>query len=193
MFMVHHTLALESILTGNEDPDSLNLNQLRKLCEAGQFESAHYSGSASHDEKAYKKRLREAKPRKEREWEYEKEELEELLIRRAKAMQVVGEIDVPETTWDGMYANNRKALDRIGFLIKAYHCQYWWYDLVDLSRKLLIGVTAVFVFDGTPSQVAAGTIITIAYLLVALYIKPYINPILGDMHGITPKTLNTQI
>jgi len=184
LLMIHSVVKTRDILTGDEHPDDLSVVQLRKLCEAGQFEVANYKGSASGSKRdSHKRRRREDSSAEKMSYNLQtKEELVSLLIRRAKTMETKGELDIPEPTWDGATKNERKAMDRVGFLFHTYRCRYWWFESLDLWRKILMNATGIFVFEGTPSQLAVGLSLTMLFLILALVTKPFTNSTIGNMH-----------
>jgi hypothetical protein len=47
----------------------------------------------------------------------------------------------------------RKAMTRIGLLVESYHTRIWWYELLDLARKLFLNACIVFIGNGSAGQV----------------------------------------
>jgi hypothetical protein len=49
------------------------------------------------------------------------------------------------------------AVRRLGMLFESYHVQCWWYEVLDLFRKLVLNGALVFVGDGSGGQVRPGS------------------------------------
>ena len=47
----------------------------------------------------------------------------------------------------------RKAMTRIGVLVESYHTRTWWYELLDLCRKLFLNALIVFIGNQSAGQV----------------------------------------
>ena len=47
----------------------------------------------------------------------------------------------------------QQAVSRVGFLMKNYQVQHWYFELLEMSRKLLMTSIVTFVSPGTPTQV----------------------------------------
>ena len=64
------------------------------------------------------------------------------------------DFDANATTADFEYLEKqRKANARVGFIFNSYHGKCWWYELLDLVRKLVLNGMMVFVGEGTAAQV----------------------------------------
>jgi len=198
--MVQKVILVREYLKGSEEPDDLDKRQLSELIYMSKFhqrtyrpsDAAHHQGKEPPQErmrKAQEEREMELKDneRKMHDREHDlmyakKEELREVLLSRAKEMETRGELVIPEAQWVGATRQERHAINRVGFLIYSYRCKYWWYEIADMLRKLLMITVTVFGFDGTVSQVALGMMITVMYLLLALIRQPYRNRTLGIMN-----------
>ena len=47
----------------------------------------------------------------------------------------------------------RKAMARMGLLVESYHTGCWWFELLDLCRKLFLNGLIVFVGGNSAGQV----------------------------------------
>jgi len=47
----------------------------------------------------------------------------------------------------------KKAISRLGVLFDNYHVHCWWYEILDLIRKLVLNGLMVFIGEGTAAQV----------------------------------------
>ena len=74
-----------------------------------------------------------------------------------------------------------KAVTRIGFLIKNYKVQYWYFELLEMTRKLIMTSIITFIYTGTPAQIAAALVTTLAFTLYTQRTKPFADDKIGDM------------
>jgi len=73
-------------------------------------------------------------------------------------------------------ADEASALRRCGQLFSSYHSRCWYFEIVELVRKLLLTGVLIFIDPGRPGQVAAGMLI--AFLSVLLHIT--LSPMCSD-------------
>jgi len=71
----------------------------------------------------------------------------------------------------------RKAMTRIGLLVESYHTRIWWYELLDLARKLFLNACIVFIGNGSAGQVAAGFFVCAGVLMVNVKMDPFLDPV----------------
>jgi hypothetical protein len=64
-------------------------------------------------------------------------------------MVKVGDREEEVVIWD-----ERGAIQRCGFLFIAYEVQYWYFEVFEITRKLLITCVARFMYPDTPAQVS---------------------------------------
>ena len=63
--------------------------------------------------------------------------------------------------WDGsLGSQERIAIDRMGFLLNAYQVSCWYWEMVELVRKLILTGILVVVYQGTPPHLA-GSLLTV--------------------------------
>ena len=55
--------------------------------------------------------------------------------------------------------------DQYGFLISDYRPQYWWYEIVTYSRKLILGGVSVVMGRGTMAQTYFVSTVEAFYLM----------------------------
>ena len=92
---------------------------------------------------------------------------------------------LPTLTW-GVQSSHRElqpdeqlALQRLGFLISAYEPAYWYYELVEAIRKiLLISLLPLVTTDGATSLLWASFLLNFAALLFTFSLRPYVDPTL---------------
>jgi hypothetical protein len=76
-------------------------------------------------------------------------------------LQRQGVLSLPSLEWDGgLGSRERIAIDRMGFLLNAYHVSCWYWEMVELVRKLILTGILVVVYQGTPPHLA-GSLLTI--------------------------------
>ena len=76
-------------------------------------------------------------------------------------------------------------VNRFGFLFVAYRVNFWWWEGVEMSRKLLMTSILVFVMPGTTGQLAMGSMITFLFLLLNLFWQPYCSPGLNSFASVS--------
>jgi hypothetical protein len=72
-----------------------------------------------------------------------------------------GVLSLPALEWDGsLGAREQLAIDRMGFLLNAYQISCWYWEMVELVRKLILTGILVVLYQGTPPHLA-GSLLTI--------------------------------
>ena len=61
------------------------------------------------------------------------------------------------------------------FLHREYEPQFFWWELVDMSRRFLLVGLFVVLEPGTITQITLGTIVSAVYLLIQMQAAPYKN------------------
>ena len=64
---------------------------------------------------------------------------------------------------------------RAGQLFGSYHSACWYFELVELARKLMLTGLLVFVDPGGSGQVAAGVLVAFLSVLLHVRLSPYSN------------------
>ena len=79
----------------------------------------------------------------------------------AWTLQRRGVLPLPPLEWDGSLGSREKvAVDRMGFLLNAYQVSCWYWEMVELLRKLILTGILVVVYQGTPPHLA-GSLLTV--------------------------------
>ncbi len=80
----------------------------------------------------------------------------------AWTLQRQGVLSLPSSLeWDGsLGSRERIAIDRMGFLLNAYQVSCWYWEMVELVRKLILTGILVVVYQGTPPHLA-GSLLTV--------------------------------
>jgi hypothetical protein len=74
-------------------------------------------------------------------------------------------------------------VSRFGFLFIAYRVDCWWFEGVEMARKLLMTSVLVFIRPGTPGQLSAGAMITFFFLLLGLFWRPFCSSTLNSLNN----------
>jgi hypothetical protein len=74
-------------------------------------------------------------------------------------------------------------VSRFGFLFIAYRVDCWWFEGVEMSRKLLMTSVLVFIKPGTPGQMSVGSMITFFFLLLGLFWRPFCSSTLNNLNS----------
>jgi len=67
-----------------------------------------------------------------------------------------------------------------GGLFLSYEPRYYWWEVLELFRKLLLTGLIIFIMPETPTQLAVGCLITLAFMVLYSYAQPY-EDILDDV------------
>ncbi|KAF0691054.1 Aste57867_17666 [Aphanomyces stellatus] len=62
---------------------------------------------------------------------------------------------------------------RVGFIYAAYKDTFWYFEIVDLIRKLFMNGLVAFFGRGTVTQIVVGMMIIFAYMTIILALQPY--------------------
>ncbi|KAK3235895.1 hypothetical protein CYMTET_53938 [Cymbomonas tetramitiformis] len=65
-----------------------------------------------------------------------------------------------------------RALMRAGFIFKAYHVEIWWYEIVDLMRKLLLTSVLLYLQEHRLAQLVLGASICFVTISLNLCLHP---------------------
>jgi hypothetical protein len=71
------------------------------------------------------------------------------------------------------YMPDKATGKRIGMLYLSYKPAYWWWEVVDLVRKLTITGMIIFIMPGTPSQFAFGILLSLFFMMLFVGCRPY--------------------
>ena len=66
-----------------------------------------------------------------------------------------------------------RTYERLGFLYYAYNEDHWWYEIVELSRKLILNGVIVLVPEAVTARVMVGLLTCLFYCLVVNLVRPY--------------------
>jgi hypothetical protein len=60
-----------------------------------------------------------------------------------------------------------------GWLAAPFEYQYWYWQLIEFGRKLILSVVVTFVRPGTSTQIVIGCVVCVVFLCLVGYKKPY--------------------
>ena len=62
---------------------------------------------------------------------------------------------------------------RLRLVTKSYSEELWWFEVYELLRKCLLCGVLIFIMPETPTQLAVGCLITMAFMVLYSYAQPY--------------------
>jgi len=68
---------------------------------------------------------------------------------------------------------NSEAVISLGWLATAYEPQFWFWELCEFFRKFVLSAVLVFVQPGTSAQILVATMVSVLFLGLVSYFKPY--------------------
>ncbi|XRB24266.1 ABC transmembrane type-1 domain-containing protein [Pseudoscourfieldia marina] len=86
----------------------------------------------------------------------------------------VGEVSWSECNLAAADAEGR-AVAQGGFIFASYHSSAWFFELVDLARKLVLTGLLVFVDPGGISQLVVGLLVCLSMLLYSQHLRPFVD------------------
>jgi hypothetical protein len=122
-------------------------------------------------------------------------DLRKRILVLANEKSLDGTIAIPTVLWvtgsdesdsnqdhvDKQKQEERRVLKRVGFLTKNYKVQYWYFELLEMCRKLIMTSIVTFIYTGTPPQIATALVTTLAFCLYTQRAKPFADDKIGDM------------
>jgi hypothetical protein len=103
---------------------------------------------------------------------------------------VIYAIGVPLFTWFNLYRSKAAMFDkkhpdyfrvnsRYGNLFQQYEPQFWYWEVIEMIRKLLLTGGLVLAADGTSAQFLIAQVISLLYLVLVIRKLPYENDTVG--------------
>ena len=100
-----------------------------------------------------------------------------------------GVISVPPLKWDGALGEEEKRmLIRMGFVVDAFRVKAWYWEVVDMTRKLILTSLLVVAFDGSTSHLAGSLLTSFIFLLLHFNMHPYLHRGLSNFQQIAMAT-----
>jgi len=104
------------------------------------------------------------------------------ILQKARDLRAQGHIALPSIPWDQSTPEEKLAVDRLGMVFAKYKVEYWYYELFDMLKKILMTSVLSFCWYGTASQLFLGFFLLAAFLLSMLRSQPYDNASLNNFN-----------
>jgi N-acetylneuraminic acid mutarotase len=83
---------------------------------------------------------------------------------------------VPPVSWDGETGDvEQDAIEKCGFLFLTYKADCWWFEMFEMSRKVILSAVISFVSD-PDVRLAVAYLISFCSLVVVVLARPFVNP-----------------
>jgi len=102
------------------------------------------------------------------------EKMERVLLAGRK-MVARGELAVVRPKWGDRTATfeELRVLARLGLLFSDYKVEFWYFEIIEMVRKLILTAGILFLYPGSPQQTAAGLLVTVWSLQLFSLLKPF--------------------
>ena len=108
----------------------------------------------------------------------------EEIIKHISDLEKKKVIKVETVAWDKFASEEEKrAINRAGFLFVNYEVQYWWYEIYETLKKLYFTCMVTLLQDGTAFQQMAAFLVNFAALVIHLLCRPWVNGKLDTMQA----------
>ena len=92
-----------------------------------------------------------------------------------------GVLTISPLEWDGALGPSEvNVIDRLGFLLDAYQASVWYWEVVEMVRKLILTSLLVVIYDGSAPHLFGSLITTFIFTIAHLKVHPYLNRRLND-------------
>lgn len=91
---------------------------------------------------------------------------------------------VPPEALTSYQQKEQHACAEIGFLFKMYHTETWWYEILDLIRKLVLTGGISFLEKGSATQIALAIAFSFVMLSINLTLKPVFDTQINQISNI---------
>eukprot|EP00960_Hanusia_phi_P001713 49571-Hanusia_phi.AAC.2 len=82
------------------------------------------------------------------------------------------------------FEQEQGALKHVGFLFESYRVEFWYFEVIEMCRKLLMTSVVLFIYQGSYLQVAFAAFFTFLFFALYLYCKPLIHPDLDQQQAL---------
>lgn len=87
--------------------------------------------------------------------------------------------------WKATTTAERHAMDKVGFLFEGFKVEYWFYELVEMLRKLLMTGAIALLYDKPVTQLTLGLVVTTAALIHFVRVHPYTSHMVNRIQTIS--------
>ena len=108
------------------------------------------------------------------------------LLRHCAYLQQEQILSVGKTYWNespDAPERERLAVDCMGFLFLSYRVEFWYFELIEQLRKLLMTSVIVVFYPGSLTQLIGGIFVTFLGLVLCFVARPYMQPQLSDLQA----------
>jgi hypothetical protein len=85
-------------------------------------------------------------------------------------------VSVPPVSWDGETGDvEQDGIEKCGFLFLTYKADCWWFEIFEMSRKVILSAVISFVSD-PDVRLAVAYLISFGSLVVVVLARPFVNP-----------------
>ena len=111
----------------------------------------------------------------------------------AQELYATGVTAIPPQIWNEDSGSvdpdeEERILRRLGFIFKAYRADFWWWEATEMTRKFMMTSLLIFVYPDDPAQMAAGAMITFAFLMLNITFQPFCSKNLNSLQSFTMLT-----
>ncbi|KAF4320607.1 hypothetical protein BBO99_00005387 [Phytophthora kernoviae] len=71
--------------------------------------------------------------------------------------------------------NEPSTVAQVGFIYHSYNTSFWWFEVWDLGRKLLLNCVVSLLAKAGANRICCGLVVLLVYLSVMLFYKPILN------------------
>jgi len=120
--------------------------------------------------------------------------LEELFVDMVHRLQLLGVVvSHVSLSWDGTSPKERLALAHLGFLFKGYRVGVWYWEVVELIRKLIFNALMSFIYPGSRTQLVLGFVVAVVFALASAKLVPTKDTRVAAMHFMASIALSTTL
>jgi hypothetical protein len=83
-------------------------------------------------------------------------------------------LDTREAMLGDKSVNKHSLLRSTQFLFKEYEPRYWWFEIFECVRRIMLTGGTIFFLEGSATQVAAGVLVSMVSIQVYAHTQPYI-------------------
>ena len=94
----------------------------------------------------------------------------------AYTLEKEGLISVSTLEWDGSLGREEQVvINRLGFLLNAYSVQSYYWEFIEMARKLILTSFLSVLYQGSTEHLAGSLMTIFLFLLAQMLLKPYLN------------------
>jgi len=129
-------------------------------------------------------------------WAFEgvpRERLEQRFVEMIKKLEVIGVLSRENLSWGGGGPREELAIAHLGFLFRNYRAGVWYWEVVELIRKLTFNALMVFIFPGSRAQLICGFLIAVFFMLASARFSPQKDKRVATLHFVASVALSVTL